>query len=203
MSERSERTSLDEVVEALAAGLPVVVPTDTVYGVAVDPSRPGATDRLFEVKERPTEAALPVLAADVDQAFALAGEVPPAARRLAEAFWPGGLTLVVPRRPGLGYDLGGLDDLTIGVRVPDHDVVRSLARRVGPLAATSANLHGRPTPETAAGVVAELGDRVAVVLDGGVCAGAPSTVVACAVDGSVAVLREGRIPAAAIHAALE
>jgi len=173
-----------------------------VYGVAVDPSRPGATDRLFAVKERPTEVALPVLAADVDQAFALAGEVPPAARRLADAFWPGGLTLVVPRRPGLGYDLGGVDDLTIGVRVPDHDVVRSLARRVGPLAATSANLHGRPTPETAAGVAAELGDRVAVVLDGGVCAGAPSTVVACTADGAVTVLRAGRIPADAITGTL-
>jgi len=195
-------STLDEVVEALAAGRPVVLPTDTVYGVAVDPSRPGATDRLFEVKDRPTEAALPVLAADVDQAFALAGDVPAAARRLADAFWPGGLTLVVPRRPGLGYDLGGLDDLTIGVRVPDHDVVRALARRVGPLAATSANLHGRPTPGTAAGVVAELGDRVAVVLDGGVCAGAPSTVVACTADGSVTVLREGRIPSADVHAAL-
>lgn len=196
-------TTVDDVIAALEAGLPVVVPTDTVYGLAVDPSRPGATDRLFAIKQRPTEAALPVLAADVDQALGLAGDVPASALVLADRFWPGGLTLVVPRRPGLGYDLGGIDDATIGVRVPDHDVVRSLARRVGPLAATSANLHGRPTPETAAGVVAELGDRVAVVLDGGVCAGAPSTVVACAVDGSVAVLREGRIPAAAIHAALE
>jgi tRNA threonylcarbamoyl adenosine modification protein (Sua5/YciO/YrdC/YwlC family) len=194
-------TTIDEVVAALVAGQAVVVPTDTVYGVAVDPSRPGATDRLFEVKERPTEAALPVLAADVEQAFSLTGDVPPTAVRLAAAFWPGGLTLVVPRRPGLGYDLGGVDDETIGVRVPDHDAVRSIARAVGPLACTSANLHGRPTPETAAGVAAELGSRVAVVLDGGTCAGAPSTVVSCTAEG-VVVLREGRIPAAEIHAAL-
>lgn len=194
-------TTVDDVVEALEAGLPVVVPTDTVYGVAVDPARPGATDRLFVIKQRPTEAALPVLAADVGDAFALAGDLPPSARVLAERFWPGGLTLVVPRRPGLGYDLGGLDDTTIGLRVPDHDVVRAIARRVGPLAATSANRHGRPTPETAAEVVAELGGLVTVVLDGGRCAGAPSTVVACTAEG-VTVLREGRIPAAEVQRAL-
>lgn len=194
-------TTVDDVVEALEAGLPVVVPTDTVYGVAVDPARPGATDRLFVIKQRPTEAALPVLAADVGDAFALAGDLPPSARVLAERFWPGGLTLVVPRRPGLGYDLGGLDDTTIGLRVPDHDVVRAIARRVGPLAATSANRHGRPTPETAAEVAAELGGLVTVVLDGGRCAGAPSTVVACTAEG-VTVLREGRIPAAKVQRAL-
>ncbi|MCU1381158.1 MAG: threonylcarbamoyl-AMP synthase, partial [Acidimicrobiales bacterium] len=192
-------TTIDEVVEALLAGLPVVLPTDTVYGLAVDPSRPGATERLFAIKERPVAAALPVLVADVDQALALAGDLPASARLLAERFWPGGLTLVVPRRPGLGYDLGGVDDATIGVRVPDHDVVREVARRVGPLAATSANLHGRPTPETAAEVATALGDGVALVLDGGRCAGAPSTVVSCTVEG-VHVLREGRVPTGVVQA---
>jgi tRNA threonylcarbamoyl adenosine modification protein (Sua5/YciO/YrdC/YwlC family) len=187
-------SDLDRAVAALAAGEVVVVPTDTVYGIAVDPSRPGATDRLFAVKDRPTDVALPILAADVDQAFALASDVPQVARDLARAFWPGGLTIVLPRRPGLGFDLGGTDDQTIGVRVPDHEVPRALARAVGPLATTSANLHGRPTPETAAEVVAELGP-VGVVLDGGRCAGAPSTVVVC-VGGEARVVREGRI---AVH----
>lgn len=193
---------LDAAVAALAAGEPIVLPTDTVYGVAVDPARPGATERLFAVKERPTAAALPVLAADVEQALALAApDLPDAALRLAERFWPGGLTLVVRRAAGVTYDLGGRDHLTIGLRVPDHDVPRRLAAAVGPLAATSANLHGRPTPVTAEGVAAELGDRVALVLDGGPCEGAPSTVVSCTADG-VHVLREGRIPHREIEAAL-
>lgn len=193
-------TGTGEVVAALLAGEPVIVPTDTVYGIAVDPSRPGATARLFAVKERPAEVALPVLAADADQAFGLATDVPDVARRLAGAFWPGGLTLVVPRRADLGWDLGGADDATIGVRVPDHDVPRRLAADVGPLATTSANRHGRPTPETLAEVRGELGGVVAVAVDGGRCAGAPSTVVVCTGD-VVRVVREGRIPAADIHAA--
>jgi L-threonylcarbamoyladenylate synthase len=194
-------SEVDDAVAALLAGLPVVLPTDTVYGLAVDPSRPGATDRLFAIKERPMEAALPVLAADRDQAFALADDVPAAARRLAERFWPGGLTLVIPRKGGLQFDLGGVDDATIGVRVPDHPVPRAVTEQVGPIAATSANLHGQPTPETAAGVTAELGDRVSIVVDGGRCAGRASTVVTCTED-AVTILREGRVSRRAISDAL-
>jgi L-threonylcarbamoyladenylate synthase len=190
-------TGFDRARDALRHGLAVVLPTDTVYGVAVEPSRPGATARLFEVKQRPTDVALPMLAADPDQAFQLATDVPEVARRLAARFWPGGLTLVVARRPGLGLDLGGADDVTIGIRVPDHQLVRRLASDVGPLATTSANLHGRPTPESAAEVAAELGDAVGLVLDGGGCAGLPSTVVACTGSGA-RVRRVGRIPSEAI-----
>lgn len=193
--------TVEEAIEALAAGLPVVVPTDTVYGIAVDPTRAGATDRLFAIKERPVDAALPVLAADRDQAFSLARDVPEAAHVLADRFWPGGVTLVVPRRPGLAFDLGGRDDETIGVRVPDHPVPASITSSIGPIAATSANLHGRPTPETAEGVVSELRDRVPIVVDGGPCSGAASTVVSCTGD-QLAVLREGRVPRALIEAAI-
>lgn len=192
-------SDLDEGVAALVAGEAIVLPTDTVYGVAVDPARPGATDRLFALKARPTDVALPVLAADAEQAFALAGDVPDIARRLAASFWPGGLTIVVPRRTGLLFDLGGPDDGTIGLRVPDHDVPRELARRVGPLATTSANRHGRPTPATALAAAAELAGPVGAVLDGGHCSGAPSTVVVCTTD-DVRVVREGRISSDAIHA---
>jgi L-threonylcarbamoyladenylate synthase len=202
MTGRTRHGTIDDAVAALEAGLVVVIPTDTVYGLVVDPRRPGATARLFAVKERPTDVALPVLAADADAAFALAGEVPASARALAARFWPGGLTLVVPRRDGLELDLGGRDDDTIGVRVPDSDLVREIARRVGPLAATSANLHGRITPDTADGVIEQLegGDAdVAVVIDGGRCGGQPSTVVAC-VAGGVTVLRDGCVPAAEVLA---
>ena len=194
-------SSVDEAIDALRAGLPVVIPTDTVYGLAVDPTRPGATDRLFEIKERPVDAALPVLAADRDQAFSLAEEVPEAARLLAERFWPGGITLVIPRRRDLMFDLGGQDSETIGVRVPDHAVPQAIATQVGPIAATSANLHGEPTPETAEGVTAQLGARVHVVVDGGRCAGDPSTVVSC-IGGEVVILREGRVARVAIEDAL-
>ena len=194
-------SGLDAATDALAAGRPVVLPTDTVYGVAVEPTRPGATNRLFAVKERPRTAALPLLVASLDQALELSGDLPPTAVALADAFWPGGLTLVVPRRAGLDLDLGGEDDATVGLRQPDHPVPVALAERVGPLAATSANLHGRPTPSTADEVAEELGEAVELVLDGGPCAGAPSTVVACT-RGGVTVLREGRVPTAEVLAAI-
>jgi tRNA threonylcarbamoyl adenosine modification protein (Sua5/YciO/YrdC/YwlC family) len=180
---------LDEAVAALRRGEVVVVPTDTVYGVAVAASVPGATARLFAVKDRPTDVALPVLVADADQAREIAISSP-RADALMRAHWPGGLTIVLPRAPGFDVDLGGTDASTVGVRVPDHDVPRELARRVGPLVTTSANRHRRPTPLTAAEVRAELG--VDVVIDGGVCDGEPSTVVRVSGE-SVEILRQGAV----------
>ncbi len=178
----------------------MVVPTDTVYGLAVLAQRRGAAARLFAMKRRPPDVALPVLVADVDQARALAGDdLPDVARRLMERFWPGGLTVVVRRRPGAGLELGGPDDETVGLRLPAHPVPVALAARLGPLAVTSANVHGRPTPETALEVVDELGDEVGLVLDGGRCAGAASTVVSCVGD-EVRLLREGTVPFADIVA---
>jgi L-threonylcarbamoyladenylate synthase len=181
----------EEAVAALRGGGAVVVPTDTVYGVAVAANVAGATDRLFVIKERPTTVPLPVLVADRAQAEEIA-EVPPIAAALMARHWPGGLTIVLPRRPSFVVDLGGEDDATVGVRVPAHPVPVDLARRVGPLATTSANRHGRPTPPTAAEVAAELGSGVAVVIDGGRCDGAPSTVVRV-VEDRVEVLRQGSV----------
>ncbi|HEV2069101.1 MAG TPA: L-threonylcarbamoyladenylate synthase [Acidimicrobiales bacterium] len=182
-------------VEALKAGQPIVVPTDTVYGIAADPRQTGS---LFAIKGRPREVALPVLIGDVDQATALAADgLPPAVHQLMDRWWPGALTVVVPRRGGLGLDLGGPDDATIGLRLPGHPVPVALAARFGPLAVTSANRHGEVTPVTALEVIAQLGDGVAVVLDGGPCGGAASTVVSC-VDGELRVLREGAIPSSRV-----
>lgn len=177
---------LDEAVDALRRGEVIAIPTDTVYGVA---ALPAFTARLFEVKARPADVALPVLVAGLAQAATIA-VLPAAAVALADRHWPGGLTIVVPRRGEFDADLGGTDGTTVGVRVPDHDVPRELARRVGPLVTTSANLHGRPTPATAAEVRAELG--LAVVIDGGRCDGAPSTVVRVTGD-SVEILRQGAV----------
>jgi L-threonylcarbamoyladenylate synthase len=183
--------ALKAAAEALRAGLAVALPTDTVYGLAADVSVPGATDRIFELKHRPHDIDLPVLVADADQAIGLATAVPESAIALMTRFWPGAITLVIPRAPDLAADLGE-DDATIGVRCPDHAVPRALCAIVGPLATTSANLHGEPTPETAARVAEVFGDAVAVVLDGGSCAGSASTVVDCT-GVEPKLLREGRI----------
>lgn len=191
---------IERAAEVLSAGGVVVLPTDTVYGLAVLARLPGLAERLFALKRRPPEVAVPVLVADLDQARALAGDdLPDVARRLMERFWPGGLTVVVPRRPELRLELGGHDDDTVGLRLPAHPVPVALAARVGPLAVTSANLHGRPTPESAPGVIAQLGDGPDLVLDAGPCTGAASTVVSCVGD-EVRVLREGTVAAADVVA---
>lgn len=187
------------VVAALREGEAVVLPTETVYGLA---TLPHATARIFALKGRAADVPLAVLCADADQALALADHPTDAVERVAEALWPGPLTLVLPRRPGLGLQLGE-PATTIGVRCPDHDLVRSIAAEVGPIAVTSANRHRRPTPATAPEVAAVFGEGVAVVVDGGVLTGTPSTVLdATAPDpADWRVLREGGIPLAAVLAA--
>jgi tRNA threonylcarbamoyl adenosine modification protein (Sua5/YciO/YrdC/YwlC family) len=191
-------TSIAQAVRALAEGLPVAIPTDTVYGLAVDPFRPGATDRIFAAKRRPHDVSLPLLVSGEEQALAVATAVPDIARVLMAAYWPGALTLVLPARAGLGIDLGD-DDLTVGVRSPDHPVPHALCVAVGPLATTSANRHGQPTLVSAGAVAEAFGDEVPVVLDGGVCTGSPSTVVDCTGQ-DLKLLREGRIPWAELAA---
>ena len=191
--------SLAEAVRALADGQPVAIPTDTVYGLAVDPFRPGATDRLFAAKRRPHDVNLPVLVTGVEQALELATAVPDGAVVLMERFWPGPLTIVLPSRPDLGADLGE-DEATVGVRCPRHPVPRALCERTGPLATTSANLHGQPTLTTAQEVVAVFAKTVPVVLDGGPCHGLPSTVVDCTGQ-EPKLLRAGRVPWDEVRAA--
>jgi len=185
--------ALDGAVAALMAGAVVGIPTDTVYGLAVDPRHTEATDALFALKRRPATLELPVLVADVGQAEQLAaGGLPDLGRRLAEHFWPGPLTIVVERRGGLDWAIGG-DGRTIGLRCPAHPVARTLCERVGPLATTSANRHGDPPLTRAADVVRGFGRDVAVVVDGGVCDGTPSTVVDVAGTAARCV-REGAVP---------
>jgi L-threonylcarbamoyladenylate synthase len=185
-------------VELLRAGSIVAVPTDTVYGIAADLALPDAIERLFAAKQRPPEKAVAVLLADAEQAATLA-DLPPAARLLAERFWPGGLTLVLRVRPGTRLpDVLAAGTPTIGVRVPDHDCPRALARALGPLPTTSANLSGAPDARDATEVAATLGDAVALVLDGGPTRGGPaSTVVDCTV-GAPVIRRVGAISPSAI-----
>ncbi len=184
--------AIDRAARALSSGQIVAVPTDTVYGLAADPFRTGAADRIFTLKRRPRDVELPVLVADEDQALSLASAVPPVARRLMSRFWPGALTIILPRDPELTADLG-TDDATIGVRCPAHPVPRALCDVAGPLATTSANRHGEPPLTTAGDVAAAFGKAVPLVLDGGVCSGKPSTVVDCT-GREPKLLREGAIP---------
>jgi len=161
-----------EAVRVLAAGGLVAFPTDTVYGIAVSSRTPGGLERLFVAKQRPPERAIVLLLADAAQASEL-GILGPAGEALAEAFWPGGLTLIVRQRgdtvPSLSLATG--DDheagLTVGLRVPDHSTPRALATAVGPLPTTSANRSGDPEARDAQDVVDQLGAALDLILDGG------------------------------------
>jgi tRNA threonylcarbamoyl adenosine modification protein (Sua5/YciO/YrdC/YwlC family) len=152
--------------DALQAGDLVVVPTDTVYGVAADPFAPGATAKIFELKRRPRSLPLPIFISRPRQAWALCDSVPPGATELAAAFWPGALTLVMPQTPDLDWDLGESAG-TIALRMPDHADTIELIELTGPLAVTSANLSGEPTPPDVPHIREQLGDAVAIYLDGG------------------------------------
>lgn len=183
---------------ALAGGEVVVLPTDTVYGLAAAARVPGATEALFRIKARPLRVALPVLVSDHDQASSVVSHAEWAAS-LTARFWPGPLTVVLPRHDRFTTDLGG-DGATVAVRVPDHDFVRRLCRLAGPLATTSANLHRAEPCRSGREAAEQFGDSVAVVVDGGQCSGTPSTVVHVSGTGCT-VLREGSVGAAELLAA--
>ncbi|MHB1777328.1 MAG: L-threonylcarbamoyladenylate synthase [Acidimicrobiales bacterium] len=192
---------LDEVAAALEAGAVVAIPTDTVYGLAARLDRPAALAAVFAAKGRPPGLALPVLVGRWSQVRPVAGRLPRTARLLAARFWPGALTVVVPALPEVGPLLGG-DGRSVGLREPDHPFVRALCRRVGPVACTSANRHGEPPCATAGEVASTFGaDEVALVVDGGRCEGAPSTVVDCTVS-PPACVRAGRLPWSWVEAGL-
>lgn len=185
-------TLIGEAAAIVTAGGLVAYPTDTFYGLAADARQAAAVARLFAVKGRHGEMAIPLIAADQAQAE-MAGEMGPLARSLARRFWPGPLTIVIAARPGLPPALlaGGR---TVAVRVPDHGVAVRLAAAVGhPVTSTSANRSGEPPPTTAAAVVRALGDCIDAVLDGGACrGGVPSTIVDATGD-APRLVREGAV----------
>lgn len=193
-----------EAARLLASGGIVALPTDTVYGIAVSIETPGGIERLFAAKQRPPDKAISLLIADAEQAAELA-VLTRASRVLADAFWPGGLTLVLARRPDRALPaLGGAGAslTTVGLRVPDHHAPRDIARAVGPLPTTSANRSGEPEAGDADEIEALLGGAVDLILDGGpALGGLASTVVDTTVD-PVRVLRAGAIPADEVHRCL-
>jgi L-threonylcarbamoyladenylate synthase len=190
-------------IAVLRAGGVVALPTDTVYGIAVAIDTPGGIERLFQVKRRPPDKSIALLIADAEQAATM-GVVTDAAEALAAACWPGGLTLVLTRRPGVVLPdvlTGGA--ATVGVRVPDHAAPRALADAVGPLPTTSANVSGQPEARDAAEIVALLGDAIDLVLDGGPAHGGPASTVIDASGDSLRVIRVGAIPVGRLTAVLE
>jgi L-threonylcarbamoyladenylate synthase len=187
--EASHRTALRRAVELLRRGELVAFPTDTVYGVGALVSDGKAIARLYLIKGRSGEKAIPILLSDPDQLGTVAMEVNEMAMRLAGRFWPGPLTLVLPKRPGLPEEISATP--TIGVRMPAHPVALQLMRMTGPLAVTSANLSGGGNSLTAQQVMEQLGGRIPLILDGGrTPGGSPSTVVDCTAA-QPRILRQG------------
>jgi L-threonylcarbamoyladenylate synthase len=191
---------LDAVVAALDGGAVAVIPTETVYGVAAAARYSTAVDAIFELKGRDRSKALPVLAATME-ALRDVVSFDARAQRVAERFWPGPLTLVLPRAIAFDVDLGGDDPATVAVRVPAHDLTRALLGRTGPLAVTSANFSGAAPAVTIDEAREVFGDSVAAYLDAGRCDGTPSTVVSLV--GEPRVLRAGELdPALVVSDAL-
>jgi L-threonylcarbamoyladenylate synthase len=196
----SDPQAIDQALQTLESGGLVAFPTDTVYGLAARAFDSAGIDRLYAVKGRDSAKAIPVLLSSPDELGQVTAGMNAAARRLAQRFWPGPLTLVVPRHPSLPENLSNL--ATIGVRMPDHAVALALLRRSGPLAVTSANQSGSENSCTAQEVLAQLGGRIELILDGGLTpGGTPSTVVDCT-GAAPAILRQGPITEAAVQEAL-
>ena len=195
--------NLAAAARCLHEGGVVAIPTDTLYGLAADALNADAIERVFDIKERPEGMALPVLLAGTEQIPSVVGRIPEGAELLAEAYWPGPLTLIMERNSSLPPRLtaGGT---TVAVRVPAHPVPRELARLLGrPITGTSANISGSPDPGTLDELRVQVGDRVDCVVElGPLPAGTASTIVDLS-GGEPRLIREGAIPFAEIAALLD
>jgi tRNA threonylcarbamoyl adenosine modification protein (Sua5/YciO/YrdC/YwlC family) len=187
---------IERVAQALDAGQVVGLPTDTFYGLAVDPVNLRAVDRIYEIKERSRHKPLSLLIADVAQAYALARSCDNAFDRLAERFWPGPLTLIV--RAGSKLPLRVTANTgNVALRVPESPIARAVVTKLGlPITATSANLHGLPECTWAGCVREQLGDKIPLIVDGGPTMRSVATTIVdlSAGDSSWSIIREGAIP---------
>lgn len=191
ITQSEKKDALHRCVEVLQNGGLVVFPTDTVYGVAAWPWNEEAVARLYQVKKRPPEKAIPLLLSDAEQISRVAA-MPPGVERLAARFWPGGLTLVLPKAESVSHRISA--GSTVAVRVPGLPLARSMIRAAGGvLAVTSANISGQPSPVTAQEAAEQLSGQVELILDGGPCpVGVPSTLLDCTVT-PPALLRRGAV----------
>jgi L-threonylcarbamoyladenylate synthase len=177
LTSKGAAAAVAAAADVLRSGGVVVVPTDTVYGVAARPDIPEAVEALYRAKGRPSSLQLPVLAASIEQVVGLGVDVTPAARALAARWWPGPLTMAFGFESGAARPqwLSGRDE--VAVRIPDHDVLQAVLSETGVLVVTSANSHGAPTPHSAAEAAEQLGPFVDLVVDGGPLTEVPSTLV--------------------------
>ncbi len=198
----SDPVALPEALRALRIGQIVAFPTDTVYGLGCDVWQAEAVERLYRAKTRPRRLGIPVLLSAPDQVSQVALDLPGGFDQLAARFWPGGLTLIVPRRSAVP-DILCAGGPNVAVRVPDHPVaLRLIAEMGGALAVTSANLSGRPPSRTAAEVLADLDGRIAVLLDGGTCPGGVASSIVDLVARPPSLLRTGALPIEALRKVL-
>lgn len=188
---------------AIGRGELVVMPTDTVYGLAADAFNPAAVQKLIDAKGRTRQSPPPVLIPGIPTLDALAENVPDEVRLLVETFWPGALTIILPAQSSLQWDLGETRG-TVALRMPSNRIALELLSETGPLAVSSANLTGEPAATTAAGAEAMLGDSVSIFLDDGEGGSVSSTIVDTTSlslpDGKLRIVREGTISAERIRA---
>ncbi|MFS4507312.1 L-threonylcarbamoyladenylate synthase [Clavibacter sp. Sh2141] len=188
--------------QAVGRGEVVVIPTDTVYGIAADAFNPDAVQRLLDAKGRGRDAPPPVLIPGQSTLDALADFVPDVVRRLVDEFWPGGLTVILVAQPSLVWDLGETRG-TVALRMPANSFALELLAETGPLAVSSANRTGQPAAATAQDAAEQLGESVSIFLDGGAAGGAASTIVDASrvtqAGGRVRIVREGAITRAQIQ----
>jgi L-threonylcarbamoyladenylate synthase len=193
--------SIHEAVRIIEAGGLVAFPTDTVYGLATDLHSEAAIDRIYQAKGRDMAKSIPVLINSINQLTQVAPDLPVSARKLAEIFWPGALTLIIPRLTNLPVNLSSSQ--TIAVRMPNYQPVLTVLQHCGPLAVTSANISGQANPLTAEDVFSQLGGRIDLILDGGpVSGGVPSTIVDCSLEPAI-IIRHGAISDEEITEALQ
>lgn len=194
--------TMESATRILRDGGVVAFPTDTVYGLGAHALLEPAVARIFRVKGRPAHLPLPLLLADISEMSSVAEEVPPLAWRLAARFWPGGLTLVLPRASRVPALVSG-GASSIAVRVPAHPVPRALVRGLGaPIIGTSANLSTQPSPVTARQVEEQLGDAVDLIIDGGPCPGGVESTVLDLTGSEPGILREGAVSRRELEKAL-
>jgi L-threonylcarbamoyladenylate synthase len=192
----SQPETLSQAIRQVQAGKVIVIPTDTVYGLGCSLFNPDGISRMYSMKGRDSAKAIAVLLADPDQIDQVTLNLDERAKRLAEVFWPGALTLVVNKNPAIPEILSSLP--TVGIRIPDDNFTRALIRAVGPMAVTSANLAGQASSTTVQEALDQLGEQVEVYVDGGKTPGGMSSTVVDCTGAEPVVLREGPVSVSGI-----
>ena len=187
----SDPQAIPLALKILRAGGLVAFPTDTVYGVGSLAFDQAAIESIYVAKDRPLEKSIPILISDIEDLEKVAVDIPPLARRLAARFWPGPLTIILPKHPSLPPAVSATD--TVGVRVPDHPIARALLQAAGPMAVTSANLSGRESPRSALEVMSQLQGRIPLVVDRGETPGGVASTVVDVTGAEPVIVRQGPV----------